>query len=198
MYGAFVLLTILAAGVFGALHNQISYTVSSEYFTRFKFVQFGLVDSDLPARVRASIVGVLASWWMGIPVGLIAGAMGYLHRDVKKMREALLRSLPLLAGTTFAVALIGFVYGVTQTQALTVDQMAAADGFEAADGAEDADGEAAASVGDPVAGWSIPGGVQDPRQFMRAGYMHNAAYLGGLIALPLCLAYHLRKRTQLH
>ena len=31
------LVACLFAGIYGALHNQISYTVSPEYFTQFKF-----------------------------------------------------------------------------------------------------------------------------------------------------------------
>ena len=45
--GAFVLflaLAVVIAGVFGIVHDQISYTVSSEYYTRFKFPQFRLLD----------------------------------------------------------------------------------------------------------------------------------------------------------
>jgi hypothetical protein len=30
----------LIAGAYGALHNQISYSVASEYFQQFKFIQF--------------------------------------------------------------------------------------------------------------------------------------------------------------
>ena len=33
-------LACLFAGIYGALHNQISYSVAPEYFTQFKFIQF--------------------------------------------------------------------------------------------------------------------------------------------------------------
>ena len=70
VYLVFIAVAIVAAGLYGVLHNQISYTVSPEYFTRFKFVQFGLTELELPERVRASMVGFQASWWMGIPIGM--------------------------------------------------------------------------------------------------------------------------------
>src|SRR5262245_55465052 len=56
-----IVIAIFTAGVYGIVHDQISYTVSPEYFTKFKFEQFGLVDSPLPDRVKAGIVGFLAS-----------------------------------------------------------------------------------------------------------------------------------------
>ena len=40
-----LLVATLIAGAYGAIHNQISYTVSSEDFTQFKFWQFGLSRS---------------------------------------------------------------------------------------------------------------------------------------------------------
>ena len=58
----FVPLAIIAAGIFGALHDQISYTISSEYYTKFKFNQFGLLHQSLPTRVRVAEVGWRASW----------------------------------------------------------------------------------------------------------------------------------------
>ena len=56
----FTALSIMVAGAFGVLHDQISYTVSPEFFTRFKFIQFGLLDPDVPERLRAATVGFLA------------------------------------------------------------------------------------------------------------------------------------------
>ena len=40
---ALVVSACVIAGVYGAIHDQISFTVSSEYFTKFKYIQFGLV-----------------------------------------------------------------------------------------------------------------------------------------------------------
>ena len=56
-YFAFVLLAPLAAGLFGILHNQLSYTVAPEYFTQFKFIQFRMLESEL-------LGGLLYGWLM--------------------------------------------------------------------------------------------------------------------------------------
>lgn len=60
---------ILLAGLYGACHNQISYTVSPGYFHEFKFIQFG-IQPQLQNRLGAAIVGWQASWWMGLVIGL--------------------------------------------------------------------------------------------------------------------------------
>ena len=45
---------VLTAGLFGMIHDQISYSVSDEYFTKFKFIQFQLLDPKfrLPQPLR--------------------------------------------------------------------------------------------------------------------------------------------------
>lgn len=163
LFAQYLLLAMVTAGLFGALHDQVSYTVSAEYFTRFKFIQFGMEHSSLPARLRVAEIGFLASWWMGIPIGLLAGSAGFLQRSPAQMRRALLWSLPLIVGFTLAVALGGLAYGFLQTR-----------DFDLAE----------------YAGWFIPENLEQPRRFLCAGYMHNAAYLGGALAIPLAWVFH--------
>ena len=113
-----IAIAILAAGVYGIVHDQISYTVSPEYFTKFKFEQFRLVDSPLPDRVKAGIVGFLASWWMGIPIGILVGSMGLMHRGHQRMLQVSLQSFVLVVGFTLVVGLAGLAYGYYQTLSL--------------------------------------------------------------------------------
>ncbi|MDD5274950.1 MAG: hypothetical protein PHR16_02580 [Methylovulum sp.] len=162
-YCMFVVLAIFAAGVFGALHDQISYTVSSEYFTRFKFYQFQLLDSAIPERIRVAQVGVLGSWWMGIPLGMLTGAAGFIHLTSVQMRKALFWSLPLIVGFTLVFALCGLLYGFFQTQTIKPSLYTR---------------------------WFIPEGVENLRAYLCVGYMHNAAYLGGYMAIPVAWFFH--------
>ncbi len=59
----------LISGFYGAAHNQISYTVSPDYFHAFKFIQFEM-PANLHNRLGAAIVGWEASWWMGVLIGI--------------------------------------------------------------------------------------------------------------------------------
>lgn len=54
------------AGCFGILHDQITYTISPEYFTRMKFDQFRGVDFGFSPRLFAGEIGFLATWWVGL------------------------------------------------------------------------------------------------------------------------------------
>jgi hypothetical protein len=108
LFWALLVVGCLLAGLFGAVHNQISYTVSPDYFGAFKFDQFGIPEA-LRGRLGASLVGWHASWWMGIflgvPVLLVAlifpGPKGYL-------RHALIAFAVVLA-TGLAVGLGGLL-----------------------------------------------------------------------------------------
>ena len=41
----------LVAAVYGIVHDQITYSISPEYFTRLKFMQFHYADFGLPRRI---------------------------------------------------------------------------------------------------------------------------------------------------
>jgi hypothetical protein len=65
-----------AAAVFGALHNQLSYSVGPTYFTALKFDQFAIPPDTAP-RLGAALVGIQASWWMGPLIALPAFLLGF-------------------------------------------------------------------------------------------------------------------------
>jgi len=170
--GVFVIIVILAvfiAGLYGILHNQVSYTVAPEYFTKFKFRQFGFVDTQLPERVRASMVGFLASWWMGIPIGLLIGVVGFIHPGPRRMLRVSLWSLLVAVGFTLLFGLGGLVYGYFQTTHTSIAE---------------------------YQGWFIPDDVTDLRRFLCAGYMHNSSYLGGVLAILVGWAFHIVVRIR--
>lgn len=54
----------LLAGLYGILHDQVTYSISPEYFTRLKFTQFHCADFGLPPRVLVAEVGFLAGWFI--------------------------------------------------------------------------------------------------------------------------------------
>lgn len=56
----------LFAGCFGIVHDQITYTISPEYFTRMKFDQFRGADFGLAPRIFVAEIGFLATWWVGL------------------------------------------------------------------------------------------------------------------------------------
>lgn len=153
-----VLLAIPVCALFGALHNQVSYTVSPDYFHAFKFYQFDVAE-PLRNRLGASLVGVGASWWMGVPLGLILG----LPTLLQPTRPAFLRATFLSIVTMLAVTIATGAMGLALAGGL-VEAPARLEIYE-----------------------GVP--VQDPAAFWRAGSLHNFSYLGAAVGLvpALCV-----------
>ena len=87
---------VVIASAYGAIHNLITYQISPEYFTRFKFFQFGLTKIMMPEILKAMYVGVLASWWMGVFIGGVVGCELIFARPQFRARYYVLASIIIL------------------------------------------------------------------------------------------------------
>ena len=109
LFPVLLIAACLIAGLYGALHNQVSYTVSPDYFHAFKFHQFGIPES-LQGRVGASIVGWYASWWMGLFIGVPVLLVGLILPGWKAYLSRCLIAFAVVAGTALLVGLGALVY----------------------------------------------------------------------------------------
>jgi hypothetical protein len=99
----------IVAGLYGALHNQISYTVSPDYFHAYKFDQFD-IPKHLRDRLGAAIVGWHASWWMGFLVGVPILIVGLILPGWKAYLSRSLVAFGVVVGTALIVGLAALVY----------------------------------------------------------------------------------------
>lgn len=158
----FVIACILS-GVYGAVHNQISYTVSPEYFTEFKFDQFG-IDPTISERVGAALVGWQASWWMGVVIGIFVIPSGLLIRETPAYFFWMLRVFGLVVITTMCFGLVALAISFLTISPTTAGELTVR--------------------GNPIS---------DPTAFLRAGTMHNFSYLGGLLGIVVGMTSILRR-----
>ena len=105
-----LLITPIICGIYGVLHDQFTYTISPEYFTKFKFIQFQTAEA-IPNRLAVSIVGFKATWWVGIPLGIVLALIGLIHADWREMLNVYLKSLVRIIPVVFLVGLIGLFWG---------------------------------------------------------------------------------------
>jgi hypothetical protein len=155
----------IVAAPFGALHNQGSFTISPDYFRAFKFHQFDIAPA-LPERLGAAIVGVGATWWMGILIGVPVALVGLAHRDVRQQARASVRAVGGALALTAAFSVSGWLLGMTGLLSLDVQPS------------------------------RYPGVIHDPAAFARAGIVHNCSYLGGFLAIFIAPAISLRARRR--
>lgn len=152
------------AGAYGIVHDQVTYSLAPEYFTKFKFLQFQLTEVAAPERLRAAVVGCLATWW----VGLIAS--WFLCRSVlaknpdAPLWRPVLKGYGIIIVTGVLAGIIGWFYGVLSARHPEGWQ-SFANTFQ----------------------------VDDLPAFIRVGCIHNASYLGGLIGLIVAI-WRLRRK----
>lgn len=181
---ALILLLIIApilGGVYGIVHDQITYTISNEYYSKFKFIQFGLNNwgmgenigtENTPEiklnnpRIGAAIVGFLATWWVGMIIGIILGLIGLIHRNGKEMFKITMRATLITIGIALIVGIIGLIYGKL---------------FLASN----------------PPNWFLPENLINRTNFIMVGSMHNFSYLGGLIGMIVSVTYSIQKKRKI-
>ena len=145
------------AGLYGALHDQLSFSISSEYFTRFKYLQFDIEPAAFDGdRFTVAVIGFLATWWVGALLGLFLSGTALLQPDTLSMRGAIVRGVVITLGVAVVCALVGLAYGWFLQEGVPQ-------------------------------GWFLPAEVLDTHAFLSVGSMHNASYGGGVLGLIIAL-----------
>lgn len=171
-----LILSPVIGGIYGIVHDQITYSLSPEYYTKFKFIQFPIAewglgsnvgDPELPEirmespRIGAGIVGFMATWWMGLLIGVFIGIMGFFYPTHLGMFRSFLKSIGIVLGVALFTAFLGWVYGYFFMEEIPEY-------------------------------WFLPANVMDIRSFVAVGSMHNFSYLGGLIGMTLAVLVGIR------
>src|SRR5215471_7016421 len=105
---AIIFLSVGAAIFYGIIHDQITARICLEYFT---IGHPRLIDSDSPT-VLGLFWGVVATWWVGLPLGLGLAVAARAGGRPKLTARDLIRPIMKLLGWMHLVAaaagLIGF------------------------------------------------------------------------------------------
>lgn len=165
-FSIFILILILSpliGGIYGIIHDQLTYTISPEYYTKFKFYQFGFAvsgDEFIPdsPRLFVSGVGFLATWWVGLIIGIILGLVGFIHKDGKTMMNITIKAILLTIMIALIVGVTGLLYGKFHLAETGVR-------------------------------WNLRENLIDKENFIAVGSMHNFSYLGGLIGMIISIIF---------
>lgn len=152
----------VTSGAYGILHDQITYRIGPEYFTKFKIIQFYYLDPRAPMEWTVTKIGFLATWWVGLFAGWFMGRVTIPHEPLgKAARRSMLGALLMLAMSALFAA-----------SAFLISPKSLED-------------QRLQNWGPMLADYDIA----DVLGFMRAGYIHNASYLGGLTGLVTVLVW---------
>lgn len=148
-----IIVTCFIAGFYGVLHDQITYSIAPEYFTKFKYEQFGFEPFWFGGdRQTVGVIGFLATWWTGLIIGLVLATVALKCEDHKSMKKAYFQALKWTFVTAVLFAFLGFVYGKLILDPLQVK-------------------------------WRFPENLIDVEGFVVVGSIHNFSYLGGAVGL---------------
>lgn len=152
----------LIAGIYGIVHDQITFSIGPEYFTEFKFQQFFYLPKDQPEWLIVAEIGFLATWWVGFFAGWFMARLSIPHLPWRQAAALSLQGVCVMTGTSLLAAVIACLWAPTRAEDPRMENW---DGMFAG-----------RDVIDTVA-------------FAQVGYIHNASYLGGLIGLILALLW---------
>src|SRR5690349_5536145 len=100
-------LCVFAAIGYGILHDQVTARVCVEYFT---IGHPPLIPSDDPTLL-ALAWGTVATWWVGLPLGLLVAVSARTGRGPKWTTRQLVRPILLLLAVMYLCALTAGVIG---------------------------------------------------------------------------------------
>lgn len=150
----------LIAGLYGVVHDHVTYAISPEYFTNLKFQQFDYADFGFGNRIFVYTIGFLATWWVGFIAAFALAAHLIPKQAGEVANRQIRRGFICIFAFTFACGLGAFFYGLWR--------------------GPHAD----------YSSWSSTCrylGVRDHWSFVRVAYIHNAGYLGAAIGLIVAL-----------
>jgi len=170
-----IVLVPIISGLYGIVHDQITFSISSEYFTHFKFIQFNIAENLRDSeRLATAIVGFLSTWWVGVILAVLLGIIGLQKMSVEHYRKSRVQAVKIVFLMTIVFGVIGYFLGLYSV-ASTSDWPKNIGSFE---------------------GMGLPD-IRAWDNFMIVGSIHNFSYLGALVGLIVALVkqFRLLKRS---
>jgi hypothetical protein len=155
------LIGAVIAGVYGVIHDQITYAISPEYFTHMKFRQFHFADVGLGNRAFDATIGFLAASSVGLIIAWFLARRLIPHQPRSDAYRQVGWGLACVFAFGVSSWLLAFAYGLWCGP--DADYSSWAWAFRRFD-------------------------ITDTWSFVRVAYIHNASYLGGAIGLIVALA----------
>lgn len=104
---AIIITSIIAAVTYGVIHDQVTARICVEYFT---IGHPRLIDSDSPT-VLGFYWGVVATWWVGLPIGIGLAISARAGQRPKLVWSQLVRPIGVLLCSMFTVAILAGLIG---------------------------------------------------------------------------------------
>lgn len=154
-----IFLSITVSVIYGILHDFITSGISPEFYTKYTFFNFGILDDySRPFNgnwVFALIwVGFFSTWWFGFFAGLILAILGLKYNDLKLILNVTLKSIMVIIGITLLFGVFGYVIAVLNPSEIIENN-------------------------------NFPFEIENKINFNKVRKIHNFSYLGGFFGLMI-------------
>ena len=162
------------AGIYGVINDQITFTISSEYYTKYIFLQYKLVQVEgdsriIHPRILVVLVTFLSTWWFPLISGLIIVIFNLIQNTWKMLLKTSVLAMLISILITVFSAIIGFILG-----SLIISKLPK---YYFAD-------------------WCfIPDKLNDYENYITAGTMDAFNFFGGILGLIVAIFYSYKKRN---
>lgn len=168
-----IILYVIFASFYGIINDHITYSISSEYYTRFKFLQFGLTEEGIEVqnpRLMVTVTGIIATWWMGLIIGIVMGLVNLIQKSWQNMLKVSLIAILINIFTVTLFGCLGYLYAVLFLPIQWEDYLTF---------------------------WGVPYETVDIANFIRVEAIHNFSYIGALIGLIIAILYTIRQKKRI-
>lgn len=152
-----VFISIVLSVIYGTIHDFITSKISPEFYTKFTFFNFGLLD-DYERKFNGNWtfaliwVGFFSTWWFGLLTGLILGIVGMKYSNEKQMLNKTLKSILIVIGITIIFGFVG--YGIAELNPSEI-----------------------------ITNYHFPFEIEHKIEFNKVVKIHNYSYLGAIVGL---------------
>ena len=167
------ILSALIAGIYGIIYEHIAYTISPEYYTKFSFLQYGLLNEEgdrvIHPRVFVTIIVFLSTWWLPFISGLILGLFNLIQNTWQKLFKTSFIAIMIAILITIISEVIGLIVGFLIFAKLPKSYFI----------------------------WCfIPENLQNFDNYISVGSMEVFSFIGGILGLLVGIFYSYKKRNQ--
>ncbi len=152
----YIFFGIFVASIYGAIHNQITFAISPEYFTKLKFIQFDYARMGSSDIVFASIVGILATSCFGMFTGWFLGRFRFYSNNISTAKKDILLGFAIVFSSAILFAIIGGCLGYIRGYHFPINTFL---------------------------GWEKELTLQELKQFIVVGFIHTAGYIGAFTGI---------------
>ncbi len=114
IYLSLALIAPLLAALYGFIHDQITYSICPEFFQKIRFEDYPGLPEMWHDRTKAGMIGVLNSWKVGIPLGVILTAVSTIHKKLDRILSYTLTTY----GITIIITFISVMFGLFTSESL--------------------------------------------------------------------------------